>query len=148
MKRISRRARPYTVTLYNYVSTTVGVATYQRTVLQQVHLDKGYQQRLSLRGVSTTDTALLILDLSDTPATDNRTFIPAESWAALTVLQKAGHFTFRASDDFFIDGTSTETMPSTTKAAMQALHRLFAVSQVGDPAHDTATARVLEVTAK
>lgn len=148
MKRISRRARPHTITVYNYVSTTAGVATYQRTVLQQVHLDKSYQQRLSLRGVATTDTALLILDLLDTLATDNRTFIPAESWAALTTLQKAGRFTFRASDDFFVEGTSTETLPSTTKAAMQGLHRLFAVSQVSDPAHDTATAQVLEVTAK
>lgn len=148
MKGISRRARPHTITLYNFVSSAAGVATYQRTVLQQVHLDKGYQQRLSQRGVSTTDTALLILDLSDTIATSNRTFIPAESWAALTTLQKAGYFTFRAADDFFIDGTATETLPSTTKAAMQAKYRLYAVSTASDPAHDTAAARVLEVTAK
>lgn len=148
MKRISRRARPHTITVYNYVSTTTGVATYQRTVLQQVQLDKGYQQRLSSRGVTTTDTALLILDLSDTPTTNDRTFIPAESWAALTASQKAEHFTFRTSDDFFIDGTPAETLPDTTKVAMQVKYRLFAVTSVNDPAHDTTTPRVLEVTAR
>ncbi|MEM5767585.1 MAG: hypothetical protein AAGU32_04765, partial [Bacillota bacterium] len=95
MKQISRRARTGTVTLYNYVSTTGGVATYQRTEIGLVYLDIGYAQRLSQRGVSVTDNAQLILDLRDMETTNGRTYQPYHDWASLT--DKSGHFTFGVS---------------------------------------------------
>lgn len=148
MRTISRRARPHTITVYNYISSTAGTATYQRTVLTQVHLDKGYQQRLSARGIQTEDRALLVLDLSDYTSTSNRTFIAAESWPALTAQQKALYFTFRAPEDFFLDGTATEELPTTTKATMQGKYRCFAVSSVSAPASDQIGPSILEVTGK
>ena len=136
------------MTLYNYTSTTAGVATYQRTVLNHVYLDKGYQQTLSQRGIQTEDQALMILDLSDYVATSGRTFVPAESWQALTTQQKALYFTFRAPDDFIIDGTASETLPNTTKAAMQVKYRCFGISSVAIPASDQAGPALVEVTGR
>ena len=92
MRTISRRARPHTVTVYNYISTTAGAAAYQRTVLDHVQLDPAYQQRLTQRGIQTDDQAFMVLDLSDYTATNGRTFIAAESWPALTAAQKAPIF--------------------------------------------------------
>jgi len=148
MKKISRRARPHTITLYNYVDTTNGVATYQRTVLEWVYLDKAYQQRLSQRGIQTEDTGLLIVDLSDFTATSGRTFIAAELWPALTAQQKALHFTLRVKDDFFVDGAVTDTLPNDTKVTMQGKYRCFAVSDAAIPASNLAGPATLEVIAK
>lgn len=148
MRTISRRARPHTVTVYNYISTTAGAAAYQRTVLDHVQLDPAYQQRLTQRGIQTDDQAFMVLDLSDYTATNGRTFIAAESWPALTAAQKALYFTFRAPDDFFVDGTAAEAMPSTTKAAMQAKYRCFAVSSVAAPASSQSGPATLEVTGR
>ena len=148
MHTISRRARPHTITVYNYVATTAGVAAYQRTVVERVHLDRAYQQRLSQRGVTTADTALLMIDLSDIKTTSNRKFIDAESWPALSAAQQALYFTFRAPHDFFVEGTAPEALPAATKATMQAKYRCLAVSNVAIPASDTAGPRILEVTAQ
>ena len=148
MKKISRRARPHTITLYNYISTTAGAAAYQRTVIQRVCLDKDYQQRLSQRGVATTDKAQLIIDLRDIEVTANRIFIEPESWILLTAQQKALYFTFQVANDFFIDGTVTDTLPPKTKAEMQTTHRCLSVTSTGIPASDSAGPTLLEVTAK
>ena len=148
MKTISRRVRPTTITVFNYISSAAGVATYQKTQIDMVHLDRGYRQRLNQRGIQTEDDALLILDLSDYTATSNRTFKEPEQWNALTTQQKAGHFTFKAPEDFFILGTATETMPNTTKSAMQIKYRCFAVSSATLPASDKAGPVILEVTGR
>jgi hypothetical protein len=148
MRKISRRARPHTITLFNYVSTTAGIATYQRTVIQRVYLDEDYQQRLSQRGVATTDKAQLIIDLRDIEVTADRTFIEPEDWLLLTSQQKALYFTFQVANDFFIDSTVTDTLPPLTKAEMQKTHRCLSVTSTGIPASDRAGPALLEVTAK
>ena len=148
MKRISRRARPHNITLYNYVSSTAGVATYQRTQLKRVHLDRGYQQRLSLRGIQTEDTALLVLDLSDYEATGDRHFVEAEVWRSTAATQKSGSFTFQT-QDFFVEGEALDELPgTTTKVALQQARRCFAVSGVYLPASGANAPQTLEVTAR
>ncbi len=147
-KIISRRARPHTITLYNYLSTTAGVAAYQRTVISRVSLDTNYQQRLSQRGVATEDTAQLIIDLRDIDATNDRTFLPAQAWQQLTAVQKALYFTFGATNDFFIQGTATETLPTTTKQQMIAKYQCFGVTAAGIPASDSSGPVIVEVTGK
>lgn len=144
---MSRKARPDTVTVYNYVGTAAGVATFQRTVLERVALDRAYRQRLNNRGIQTEDAALLVLDLSDLQATDSRVFTTPEKWVALTTAEKAGYFTF-GPQDFFVEGTAIETLPTDTKATMQTKHRIYAVSELGLPASDTAIAGQVEVTAR
>ena len=146
--RISRRARPDTVTIYNYVSSTAGVATYQRTVLERVYLDRAYQQRLSQRGVATTDAAQMIMDLSDVTATAARTFIAPERWPGLTALEKAQHYTFQTANDFFVEGTATETLPADTKATMQGKYRCYPIASCTLPASSHAAPVIVEVTAK
>ena len=148
MRKISRRARPHTITLYNYLSTTDGTATYQRTVIARVYLDTAYGKRLSERGAVTTDTAQLIIDLRDIDVTSSRTFMPAADWGQLTAVQKAQYFTFDTKNDFFIDGTATETLPDTTKKDMILKYQCFSVTSADVPASDQDEPVIVEVTAK
>ncbi len=134
MKTISRRARQSTVTLYNYLSTTSGVATYQRTVLDRVYLDTGYAQRLAQRGISTTDKAQLIVELRDSAITGNRKYIDPVAWGSLT--NKAGYFTFNPANDFFVQGDASETLPSETKTTMQKKYQVYSISNVAAPTSD------------
>jgi hypothetical protein len=146
MKVISRRARKSNISLYNYVSTTSGVMTYQRTYIQRVSLDLAYQMKLAQRGVSTTNTAALMIDLRDIVATSNRTFLTYEAWAALAT--KTGYFTFNTANDFFVVGEAAETMPTTTKAQMMAKYRCYSITGVSIPASDSGTPIILQVTGK
>jgi hypothetical protein len=148
MKKISRRARPHSITLYNYISTTAGAAAYQRTVIDRVYLDTGYQQRLAARGILTTDKAQLIIDLRDIDTTADRTFLPVEDWNLLSAAQKASYFTFAAANDFFVRGVATETLPATTKQQMMSNYRCFSVTAADVPASDSDGAVILEVTGK
>lgn len=148
MKIISRRARPYTITLYNYLSATNGVATYQKTVIEHVYLDIAYQQRLAQKGVSTNDTAQLIIDLRDIKTTNNRTFIDYQAWKQLTSLQKLLYFTFAIKEDFFVVGEAIETLPDTTKKDMIDKYQCLSVSSVAIPASDKSGAVVVEVVGK
>jgi len=147
-KIISKRARPYTVTLYNYISTAEGVMTFQRTVIERVYLDTAYQQHLSQRGIATSDTCQLIIDLRDITATGGRTFIATKAWKKLTAAEKADYFTFNTANDFFVEGEATETLPSKTKKEMIELYQCFAVSSVNIPACDQGRALIVEVTGK
>ena len=146
MKIISRRARPYNITLYNYVSTASGVMTFQRTFIERVSLDLNYQMRLAQRGVNTTNTASLMIDLRDIETTNDRTFLTYDAWAALT--DKTGFFTFNTANDFFVVGEATETMPPTTKADMLKKYRCYSITGVGIPASDSGIPIILSVTAK
>jgi len=148
MKKISRRARPHTITLYNYLSTTNGVAVYQRTVIERLSLDTAYQFRLSQRGVATTDRAQLFVELRDMTTTGNRTFLPFPLWAQLTAEQKALYFTFGVTNDFFIQGTVPEELPPTTKQQMINKYQCFSVTAAGVPASDSAGPVIVEVTGK
>ncbi len=150
MKVISRRARPHTITLYNYISTTAGAAAYQRTVIDRVYLDTAYQQRLSARGVSTSDKAQLIIDLRDITTTSDRTFLSFPEWQQLSAQQKAGYFTFGSSNDFFISGVATETLPPATKQQMITKYQCFSVTAAGVPAAALGKPQlqILEVTGK
>ena len=131
MKTISRRARNKKITLYNFVSSTSGIATYQRTVIDLVYLDTGYAQRLSSRGISTQDKAQLIIDLRDFTATDDRTYLPYKEWTVLA--DKAKHFTFWTANDFFVEGEATEELPTVTKQQMQTSYLCYGVSSVAIP---------------
>ena len=148
MKTISRRARPHTITLYNYLGKTDGAAAYQRTVIERVFLDTSYGQHLSARGVVTTDTAQLILDLRDIETTDGRTFLPCEDWTRLTSVQKALYFTFATKYDFFIKGSALETLPDATKQDMIEKYQCLSVTTAGVPASDRDGPVIVEVTAK
>lgn len=134
MKVISRRARQHTITMYNYLSTTGGMMAFQRTVIKRVSLDTGYAQRLTQRGVSTTDAAQLIIDLRDIEVTDKRTFVPVEAWD--TQEDKTKHFTFSTSKDFFIQGEVADLLPPTTKQQMQTKYQCFSVTSVAMPNSD------------
>lgn len=131
MKTIGRRARNKNITLYNYVSTASGVATYQRTVIDLVYLDTGYAQRLSSRGIATADKAQLIIDLRDVATTDDRTYLSYKEWSAAT--DKLNHFTFWTANDFFVEGEAAEVLPAVTKAQMQAKYQCFGISSVSAP---------------
>ncbi len=146
MRIISRRARPHKITLYNLASSAGGVATYQRTVIDRVLLDESYQQRLAQKGVSTADTAQLIIDLRDIDVTSNRVYSPAKEWTALA--DKTGHFTFNPTSDFFVAGEASETMPSATKQQMLAKYKCFSVTNVATPASDQSGPIVLEITGR
>ncbi len=146
MKVISRRARPYNITLYNYVSTASGVMTFQRTYIQRVSLDLAYQMKLAQRGVSTTNTAALMIDLRDITTTSNRTFLTYEAWAALAT--KTGYFSFSTANDFFVIGEAAEIMPATTKAEMLAKYRCYSITGVSVPASDSGIPIILTITAK
>ena len=146
MKVMSRRARPYNITLYNYVSTASGVMTFQRTFIQRVSLDLNYQMRLAQRGVSTANTASLMIDLRDIETTSDRTFLPYDAWAALT--DKTGYFTFNTNHDFFVVDEASEIMPPTTKAEMLKKYRCYSITGVGIPASDSGTPIILSITAK
>lgn len=145
MRKLSRRARTQTITVYNYIGTTAGVAAYQRTQLDRVYLDRDYQQRLAQKGVDTKDTAYLAIETADLTATSGRTFIAPESWAGLSAQDKAKHYTFKNADDFFIAGAPTETLPTTTKVEMQRKYRCYAITSLSEPGPGGAT--LLEVTA-
>jgi len=148
MKIISRRARPHTITLYNFISTTSGIETYQRTVLQFVYLDTAYQQNSLQRGISTDDTAQLIIELRDVIITNGRSFKPYTEWKKLSVIDKANYFTFNVKKDFFIDGEATETLPDTTKAEMIEYYQCLSVTSVANPASSYNVPIILEITAK
>ena len=132
MKRISRKFRTEKVTLYNFVSSTSGVATYQRTVIDLVYLDTGYAQRLSGRGIATADKAQLIIDLRDMKTTEDRTYLPYKEWSALA--DKSAYFTFWTANDFFVEGDAIEELPAITKAQMQSKYQCFGISSVSAPA--------------
>jgi len=120
--------------------------TFQRTYIQRVSLDLAYQMKLAQRGVSTTNTVSMMIDLRDITTTSNRTFLTYEAWAALTT--KAGYFTFNTANDFFVVGEAAETMPTTTKAQMLAKYRCYSVTGVAIPASDSGAPIILTVTAK
>lgn len=145
-KIISRRARPHTVTLYNFVSSTNGVATYQRTVLKRVLLDTTYQKRLSQRGVTVSDTAQLIIDLRDISATSDRIFKDPVAWGLLT--DKTGSFTFSPKTDFFVQGEVADTLPTETKGTMQKKHPVLSVTSLGTPASSSSATTIIEVLAQ
>jgi len=148
MKTISRRARPHNITLYNYLSTAAGAMAFQRTVIKRVGLDTSYQQRLSMRGVSTTDTAQLIIDLRDIQTTGGRTFISIVGWKALTDAQKAQHFTFATDKDFFVQGEVPDMLPIVTKQQMQSKYQCLSITSAAIPASDHAEPVIVEVLAK
>lgn len=135
MKTISRKARTSTITLYNYVSTTNAIATYQRTVIKNVYLDTGYAQRLSQRGISVTDRAQLIIDIGDLQTTNDRVYKPYIEWQTLT--DKTGYFTLSSTNDFFIEGDVADTLPSETKTTMMKKYPVYSVSSVSDPKQAT-----------
>lgn len=143
MRIISRRARPHKITLYNLISTAAGVATYQRTVIDRVLLDESYQQRLAQKGVSTADTAQLIIDLRDVTVTDSRTYLPAKEWTAREV--KTSNFTFNPVSDFFVTGEVSDTLPSMTKQQMVAKYKCFSVTSAATPASDQSGPIILEI---
>ena len=134
MKRISRRLRDKKITLYNFLSSTSGVAMYRRTVIDLVYLDTGYAQRLSGRGIATADKAQLIIDLRDMATTDDRTYLPYKEWSVLT--DKTGYFTLWTANDFFVEGEATEELPTTTKQQMQSKYQCFGISSVSLPDND------------
>jgi len=148
MKTISRRARPHTITLYNYLSTASGAASYQRTVIKRVFLDTAYQQRLAKHGVSTADTAQLIIDLRDIETTNGRPFLSPKDWQQLTDAQKATYFTFAVTNDFFVAGETAETLPETTKQQMITKYQCFSVSSANVPVSDLNGAVIIEVMGK
>ena len=86
---ISKRLRQHTITLYTYTGETAGVATYSRTVIAGVFLEKDYQHVMARRGITTKDVAQVIIDLS-----------------AVTVATVA-EFT---ANSFFCEGTVTDTI--------------------------------------
>jgi len=146
MRIISRRARPHKITLYNLVSFASGVSTYQRTVIDRVLLDESYQQRLAQRGVSTADTAQLIVDLRDIDATDDRTYLSAKEWTALA--DKTARFTFNPVNDFFIAGEVNDTLPAMTKQQMIAKYKCYSVTSAATPASDQSGPVILEITGR
>ena len=148
MRIIARRARPHTATIYNYTATNAGVAAYQRTVLERVQLDTSYQQRLAQRGISTADTALLVVELRDLEATSGRTFVDAHTWGKLTATQREAFFTFQPVNDFIIAGEVADTLPTRTKAEMLASYRCLGVTGVSMPASSETDPTIVEVTAK
>lgn len=148
MKKISRRARPHTITLYNYLSVTGGVAAYQRTLIERVYLDLAYAQRLSQRGIATADTCRLILDLRDLKASGGRTFLEQKAWGQMNADEKAEHFTFATGNDFFVMGEAEENLPSVTKAQMAAKYRCFGISSVAVAELAGGEAFIVEVTGK
>lgn len=148
MKKISRRARPHTITLYNYLSATNGVAVYQRTFIERVYLDLAYSQRLSQRGITTADTCRLLLDLRDLKATAERTFVDQKDWGHLNAEEKAEHFTFATGNDFFVAGKAEENLPFATKAQMVTKYQCFSISAVAIPEFWSGEPVILEVTGK
>jgi hypothetical protein len=146
MKVMSRRSRPASITLYNYTSTTSGVMTFQRTFIQRVSLDLNYQMRLAQHGVSTSNTASLMIDLRDIETTSDRTFLTYDAWASLA--DKTGYFTFNTNHDFFVVDEAAETMPPTTKAEMLKKYRCYSITGIGIPASDSGTPIILSITAK
>ena len=130
MRKISRAARPHTVTVYNYQGTTAGVATYQRTQLARVCYDGAHQQKLAKRGVTTQDKAQLTIELRDLDATANRTYVLPKTWANLTPAQRAPYFTFDTANDFFVEGACSTELPPATKAKLQKTERIIGVTEV------------------
>jgi hypothetical protein len=145
---MSRRARTHTITLYNYLSTAAGAAAYQRTVIERVYLNTAYQQSLNGRGVSTTDKAMLIIDLRDIVTTDERTFLSFSDWQLLTAEAKAAFFTFSVANDFFIEGAADEELPPATKQQMIQNHQCFSVTWSGVRHAEAGQASILGVTGK
>jgi len=148
MKKISRRARPHSITLYNYLSTTDGVAAYQRTLIERVYLDLSYAQRLSQRGIATADSCRLILDLRDINASCGRTFLDQKIWRQLSADEKNYHFTFATGNDFFVAGEAEENLPSAIKAQIVAKHQCFGISAVAVLEVIGGEAVIVEVTGK
>lgn len=146
MKIISRRARPYDITLYNYISTVSGVASYQRTLVKRVSLDLAYQQRLSQRGVTTSNEVSMMIDLRDIETTSNRTFLIYDAWNSIT--DKTAYFTFNTKYDFFVVGEAIETLPEETKTDMLKKYRGYSITSVGIPASNSGTPIIIQVTGK
>lgn len=139
---MARRLRPQTVTLYNYTGTVDGDMQFQRTVLGRVALNMAYQQALSMRGVTTTDNAQLIIDLRDVEA--NRAFIPYHDWMATK--DKERYFTFAQDKDFFVEGATDDNLPPLTKQQMQGRHQAFSVKSCTIAATDDNKPCILVVT--
>ena len=130
MKVMSRRARPHTVTLYNYLSTTAGVASYQRTQLERVRYDSAYQQRLAKRGVATQDKVQLFIELRDVQATADRSYVQPKIWAGLTAQQRAAHFTLDVTHDFLVEDACSTEVPPGSKAGLQQGHDIIGITDV------------------
>jgi len=109
---ISKRLRQHTITLYTYTGETDGKATYSRTVIAGVFLEKDYQHVMARRGITTKDVAQVVIDLT-----------------AVTVATTA-EFT---ANSFFCEGTVTDTIPASTKQAIAAARPVYTISRVYFP---------------
>ena len=86
-----------TVTLYNYVGEVNDEAYYQDTILTNCYCPLNEGADLNLQGKKANDSARLYIFDANTIASgadgEERTFLPYETWKALTASEKSSYWT-------------------------------------------------------
>jgi hypothetical protein len=105
MQIISRHLRQDKITVFNGIAEEAdNNFRWQATVIEGVRVEKGRSMLLRERGIESTDKALLIIDLRDYKATEDRKYVNAKEWEQYGEEEKKGAWTINSSVDFFIPG--------------------------------------------
>jgi hypothetical protein len=119
---ISRMLRQDRVTMFNgKTEETDNGIRWQATVIEGARVEKGRSMLLRERGIESSEKAMLIIDLRDYKATDDRKYVNAKVWEQYGEEEKKGGWTIRSSFDFFILGDVGEEGRMSSLAGLASL---------------------------
>ena len=123
---ISARLRRDTITLYTYKGLDVDKKpSYDRLVIRGVFFEKDYALVMERRGVTTRDSAQVVIDLVATPVVVTMT-----------------------PNSFFVSGECTDEVPPKTKQELAVERQVYTISRSYFPPNGRASATILELYAR
>ena len=133
MAIISRMLRQDRVTAFNGISTeTENNFRWQATVIEGARVEKGRSMLLRERGIESGEKAMLIIDLRDYKATDDRKYVAAKEWEQYGEEEKKSAWTIRSSFDFFILGEVNDEGRLSSKEELMNKYEVFSITDVSE----------------
>jgi hypothetical protein len=133
MQIISRFLRQDKITIFNGIAgKTDNNFRWQVTVIEGARVEKGRGMLLRERGIESSDKALLIIDLRDYKATDNREYVNAKKWEQSGQEEKKRAWTMMSSFDFFIATVVEEDDRLKSKEELMNKYEVFSITDVSE----------------
>ena len=133
MAIISKMLRQDRVTVFNGISTeTENNFRWQATAIDGARVEKGRSMLLRERGIESGEKAMLIIDLRDYKATDDRKYVAAKEWEQYGEEEKKSAWTIRSSFDFFILGEVNDEGRLSSKEELMNKYEVFSITDVSE----------------
>jgi hypothetical protein len=146
---ISRMLRQDRVTVFNGMTEeTENGIRWQATVIDGVRVEKGRSMLLRERGIESGEKAMLIIDLRDYKATDDRKYVAAKAWEQYGEEEKKSAWTIRSSFDFFVSGEVNDEGRLSSKEELMNKYEVFSITDLSEEKGSRSDVIILRAAAK